>query len=1035
MTLFCDDEVCAQQKVCEQHAFCCISQCVKVEFCGGWQVRDHDVRLLLRGVAECIQHSPSEEQRAECCAALVTIYSTAKYRTSGMEELTLQEVVVTVLAAALADKSPAVSKSAMHALEAVRTRASDAFMAAVETLPADLQKLVKSKKRSSVAVVEEQTDTVGEITHDLGVAAESQESGGSEAGGLGGMSLSFVPPRLLEDLQDANNWRVRALAVEELQGLVKAVHGPAEIQPHLAQLMDFLLALLHDPNFKIEITALQTIGDLISLMGADIRPFEVLLMPQLQQKLGDNKTLVRHANAKVVVKMMGALGPDGIVSALLGDLSHESWRVREEILVLTMQGLLAFEPRLNLDAIVCAVAPLLDDEKIKVKLTAIESLALLHAAMGADRFFSVLPTLDGHVLRLLEVRLTQPQLPTLNAEGMLELPTVRGNGHDDTSSTSGAGTPHGTSRTGDRGGDQEPSRSPMRRDRLRPHAGDGERDEMALEREQVGTASPSRRADRGGQAPSPMRFTGAAMERTDSPRSGRRGGEDGVGSPRVGPMGLGSRRGSQQNLEDLGALLAADDQPLYSEVTVDDRAASRGSMCGMLRSPRRMATGADSSGRGTPRNGGALEQVPENTEDTRSRRQYPTNDSPMYEESSTHDIFEHIQKPIKPFWMDGLRTDVGSSDGRDSFNRVGHAMGGAISGAMNGTISGAMCTMGTADQLRGDATQFIRGASGPRMRPPSAGRRAAQGAGGLNGMPHDTDVYNGQSGCQNGPQGGIHMVGAWGCGVEDTRFESLLGFANSSPMVCSPPMSPQSVRACVSPSSHMRLLNSHSAHHLPAQSLKGTFNANSNVPTLEKAHSEHIMREPPASVPTRTAGGMGSAMLGLDPDELSLSKDKIASRLSIIKTRRGRTSSSRRVPNSMSAPADESAAFGLGDTRPGSSLFASTSADDLRQPDIPSDSGGGGRERSGGGGGGGVYRPSQSAPSSVSAKGHGAVSDRDREREERDRVQLEKERSAMEVEGAPPGAHRSVMDISAKPIELLVGCVCICVCLCACVCV
>jgi len=53
------------------------------DVCAGGQVRDHDVRVVLRGVAECIEHSPVEEQRAECCAALVTIYSTAKYRSTG----------------------------------------------------------------------------------------------------------------------------------------------------------------------------------------------------------------------------------------------------------------------------------------------------------------------------------------------------------------------------------------------------------------------------------------------------------------------------------------------------------------------------------------------------------------------------------------------------------------------------------------------------------------------------------------------------------------------------------------------------------------------------------------------------------------------------------------------------------------------------------------------------------------------------------------------------------------------------------------
>ena len=134
--------------------------------------------------------------------------------------------------------------------------------------------------------------------------AEEQEAAGGEGGGgagVGEMRLSFVPARLLAELQDANNWRVRALAVEELQQLVQKVQTQEEMLPHMAQLMDVLLALLHDANFKIEITALQTIGDLVSLMGTCMREYAEVLLPQLKHKMQDNKTLVRHANAKVLL--------------------------------------------------------------------------------------------------------------------------------------------------------------------------------------------------------------------------------------------------------------------------------------------------------------------------------------------------------------------------------------------------------------------------------------------------------------------------------------------------------------------------------------------------------------------------------------------------------------------------------------------------------------------------------------------------------------------------------------------------------------
>jgi hypothetical protein len=282
--------------------------------CGvGVQVRDHDVRRVLRSIADCIQHSPSSEQRAESCAALVTVYSSARYRSNVTEAQALQEVVLPTLVQALGDESPAVTQASSQALGAVRARSQEAMQAAVEQLPGDLQRILKAKLDDGddgLAVgVDDEVCRDEDLSHrETGGAilegSEVREVAGGEDGGsagVGEMRLSFVPARLLAELQDANNWRVRALAVEELQQLVQKVQTQEEMLPHMSQLMDVLLALLHDANFKIEITALQTIGDLVSLMGTCMREYAEVLLPQLKHKMQDNKTLVRHANAKVLI--------------------------------------------------------------------------------------------------------------------------------------------------------------------------------------------------------------------------------------------------------------------------------------------------------------------------------------------------------------------------------------------------------------------------------------------------------------------------------------------------------------------------------------------------------------------------------------------------------------------------------------------------------------------------------------------------------------------------------------------------------------
>ena len=1068
------------------------------------------------------------------------VYSNAKYRNVVAEAQALQEVVVPALAPALSDASAAVARSAGQAWEGVRARAPDALQAAIDQvglsvcapataqdvtepnphtharlvcmhvqlfidalrimnpwtwrksidtrcrrqLPNDLQRAVKAKLSApggkagavDLSINQEESGGLGAGYEGTYVTEEPERTASTGEGQASGAvaSLPLVPARLLAELQDANNWRVRALAVEELQTIVKNVRDAQEMRPNLPQLMEFLMALLHDPNFKIEITALQTMGDLVSLVGPDMRSYYRTLMPQLQQKMGDNKTLVRQANAKVVVKMMHALGPDEILRTLLSDLSHDSWRVREEILTLTMLALLSFaQQRLDLDVVLDAVTPLLDDEKTKVKLTAIETMALLHSVMGVERFHAQLGPLDGQVRRLLQVRLTQPQLPTLNADGLLELPAVRGQGLDEQ-----APSPRGDSRLGgERGGGgdvQEPSHSPMRRERPRVLIDSGETGERDSSPSnffngRMGTASPSRRADR--NPTSPTRTAGANImaEMTDSPRV----------SPRV--QAHVARRGSQSgpSLEVELNTLMHDDQPLYSEITVDDRSSaqsSRGSStatapaAGMLRSPRK-------NGTGTPRAGGGLEQVPENeysadtseasSADTRNRRPHIASDKGADSRSwgsedgaltgtvvgvGDKPLDKPLKKPIKPFWMDGLRsgasspglTSVAGGPGRDAVD-LGSGGAGTV-GLGGGGMAGADPLLGVDSFNR--AGTGAGGGVGPRMRPPSAGRRAAPAAPafGVSGLAGDSGAGVHQAAQGQEPALGHSglmlrdLGGVWANADEGDRFASLPGISVDSPMVCSPPMSPQSVRACVSPNERVRpFARPAGGHQVPAQadhfggrykqssgykdnSRGGTWDAGVDMPPLEKAFSDNDMsRHGSTSVPTRTAGSM-SAGLG-DDLVVSLSQEKIASRLSIIKTRRGRTSSSRRGPNSMSAPADESGGFGLGDTRPGSSIFSAASMGDLGSDtpmSVESESGGDSRQRHHGGTEGGkpAYRPSQSAPTSVAKEKRGGFVDID----EFQRIQQERERrlaESMEVEGAPPGAHRSVIDISAKPIELM----------------
>jgi hypothetical protein len=191
-----------------------------------------------------------------------TVYSSARYKNAVAEAVVLQELVVPTVMERLRDKSTLVVNTATQALNAVRQRAPDAFQVILMQLPADIQSLYSAACGRSASppldgrtVAEQMAGTVTVGTN--GVDSEHIKRTASQDADK---HFGFVPGRLIVDLQDALNWRVRALAIEELQQIVKSHRDATAIRARLPEFMDFMLGLVRDPNFKIEIHALQVMA-------------------------------------------------------------------------------------------------------------------------------------------------------------------------------------------------------------------------------------------------------------------------------------------------------------------------------------------------------------------------------------------------------------------------------------------------------------------------------------------------------------------------------------------------------------------------------------------------------------------------------------------------------------------------------------------------------------------------------------------------------------------------------------------------------
>ncbi|CAD7701291.1 unnamed protein product [Ostreobium quekettii] len=149
-----------------------------------------------------------------------------------------------------------------------------------------------------------------------------------------GLVFGFVPAQVVADLKDIGNWKVRACAIDALHRTLLNAKGKGDVARNLPELLDFLMALVGDPNFKISLSSMQIIGDLVAKVGRELSPFLGGLVPKLIEKLGDNKIMVRQAGIQVLRKLMAALGPMPVLDMLAQGRRHGSWRVREEVAIM-----------------------------------------------------------------------------------------------------------------------------------------------------------------------------------------------------------------------------------------------------------------------------------------------------------------------------------------------------------------------------------------------------------------------------------------------------------------------------------------------------------------------------------------------------------------------------------------------------------------------------------------------------------------------------------------------------------------------------
>eukprot|EP00955_Chlamydomonas_euryale_P016883 180115-Chlamydomonas_euryale.AAC.3 len=64
----------------------------------------------------------------------------------------------------------------------------------------------------------------------------------------------------------------RANGIDRLHKALVDVRSSAILRPQLSEFVSFLMSLVQDPNFKIAMSSLQILGELIAKVGRDIEP-------------------------------------------------------------------------------------------------------------------------------------------------------------------------------------------------------------------------------------------------------------------------------------------------------------------------------------------------------------------------------------------------------------------------------------------------------------------------------------------------------------------------------------------------------------------------------------------------------------------------------------------------------------------------------------------------------------------------------------------------------------------------------------------
>ncbi|XP_022787284.1 CLIP-associating protein 1-A-like isoform X5 [Stylophora pistillata] len=150
------------------------------------------------------------------------------------------------------------------------------------------------------------------------------------------------------------------------------------------KLLDGLVGWVNSSNFKISLTGLDLLHQIVDRLGANFRSHLLPVVPAVVERLGDSKQQVRDSAQELLQKFMYPVStPQHVLEQLISAFGHKAWRVREEVLHCLITTLNAFGPSsLTVSKFVPHICKLLGDPNSQVRDSAINSLVEIYRHVG-----------------------------------------------------------------------------------------------------------------------------------------------------------------------------------------------------------------------------------------------------------------------------------------------------------------------------------------------------------------------------------------------------------------------------------------------------------------------------------------------------------------------------------------------------------------------------------------------------------------------------------------------------------------------------